>query len=648
MGFLDKLLQRDNDVLTDSILDNYYQLNTTLVKCREYQDNGKFDKCSNAFNNAQKYFNKLFDVFSIESLESEYSDDIDKMCSFIDELIELCVSYYSWPSYFDLDFSNDENNTFAYLNFIRGKILSNVEKYHVAIKYLKDSLAYDYDDYRVPVYNLLGDAYLATEKYLEALSAYNHSIEKLWENPEAWEGKTHSLMELGRYREVKSSAEVALELISDKDRSNHIGLNFIYVYSLCMLGEFEKVLSHVSRLITDITDLFQSESDDDDLKEILALVYYIQYLALKGTNNLDSNSAFEHAVFYNKDVENTEDGKELHSAFISYLTQENNSYLPTAKNTDYELYDINEICDDVIDVNDNSSQSDNEKLSNMLSKLSGNNSDKSLDDILQELNSLIGLSSVKHEVEVLINVVKNRKRRDELGLKQPDLSLHMVFSGNPGTGKTTVARLLAQIYHKLGLISGGQLIEVDRSKLVAGYVGQTAIQTKEVIDSAIGGILFIDEAYTLSNEKSSSDSFGQEAIDTLLKAMEDNRDNLIVIVAGYPDLMKEFLASNPGLESRFNTYIHFEDYSATELLELLKYSCRKNGMVLSQDAETYAKAFFEKRCENMPENFANGRYVRNIFERLCRNQDNRIAKLSEPSRNDLTTLTLDDFDGISL
>ncbi len=244
--------------------------------------------------------------------------------------------------------------------------------------------------------------------------------------------------------------------------------------------------------------------------------------------------------------------------------------------------------------------------------------------------------------------MKIQKKKQEAGLKQIEMSLHMVFSGNPGTGKTTVARLVAEIYHKLGLISIGQLIEVDRSKLVAGYVGQTAIQTQEIIDSALGGVLFIDEAYTLSKDAGNQSDFGQEAIDTLLKAMEDNRNNLIVIVAGYPDLMQKFLKSNPGLESRFNTFIHFENYSESELMELFCFNCRKSGLSLSDGARKYAQAFFAKRCENLGLNFSNGRYVRNIFEKACKNQNNRLAKILDPSNEELLELIAEDFNGIRL
>ena len=217
---------------------------------------------------------------------------------------------------------------------------------------------------------------------------------------------------------------------------------------------------------------------------------------------------------------------------------------------------------------------------------------RSLEELMDELNSLTGLDGVKREINALTKVIKINKIREENGLKPSNVSKHMVFTGNPGTGKTTVARLLSKIYAKLGALSKGQLVETDRSGLVAGYVGQTAIKSQEVISSAIGGVLFIDEAYTLSSNKGEGD-FGQEAIDTLLKEMEDNRDDLVVIVAGYPDLMEEFLQSNPGLKSRFNNFINFDDYTADELFDILNGMCKKQEFDIQKDAIDDIKAILQ-------------------------------------------------------
>ena len=263
---------------------------------------------------------------------------------------------------------------------------------------------------------------------------------------------------------------------------------------------------------------------------------------------------------------------------------------------------------------------------------------ENIEDLQKELDSYVGLSAVKREVKDLINLAAVERLRRQHGLPTADMSLHMVFSGNPGTGKTTIARLMARVYHSLGILSKGQLAEVDRSGLVAGYVGQTAIKTRKVIDSALGGVLFIDEAYALNG--GGANDFGQEAIDTLLKAMEDHRDDLVVIVAGYTDLMDKFIHSNPGLESRFNRFLLFEDYSLDELMAIFKMRCGK-GYTLSPEAEPLVRDYIAEESAD-GDGFGNARGVRNIFEHILVAQNNRLAKMESVTREDLMTLLPED------
>ena len=265
-----------------------------------------------------------------------------------------------------------------------------------------------------------------------------------------------------------------------------------------------------------------------------------------------------------------------------------------------------------------------------------------LDQVLAELDALCGLERVKKDVKSLINLVKVQKLRQEQGLPVSPMSLHLVFLGNPGTGKTTVARLLARIYHAIGILSKGQLVEVDRSGLVAGFVGQTAIKTQEAVQKALGGVLFIDEAYALVNQENGND-FGREAIEVLLKNMEDRRDDLIVIAAGYSGLMEKFIHSNPGLESRFNKYFYFEDYTGPQLMEIFQSMCQKNGYVLSPEAAQWAEQDFLSLYEGRDENFGNARDVRNLFEKAVSRQSDRVAQLESPTREQLMELRVEDL-----
>ena len=260
---------------------------------------------------------------------------------------------------------------------------------------------------------------------------------------------------------------------------------------------------------------------------------------------------------------------------------------------------------------------------------------------LDKVRRLIGLGGVKAEISALANLLKVQALRRSRGMLTPPVSLHVVFTGNPGTGKTTVARLLAEIYRDFGLLSTGHLVEVDRSGLVAGYVGQTAIKTREAIERALGGVLFVDEAYTLAG--TSEADFGREAIEVLLKGMEDNRDRLAVVVAGYPERMDQFLGSNPGLASRFNRVVKFEDYSPGELLEILQSLAAQSGFTLSSGACLKSDEIFSTAYESRGPTFGNGRFARNLFEKIQQGHANRVSALPSPTEDELSTILKEDF-----
>lgn len=267
---------------------------------------------------------------------------------------------------------------------------------------------------------------------------------------------------------------------------------------------------------------------------------------------------------------------------------------------------------------------------------------RSLNELLDDLNKLVGLENVKAKVNDLIAFQTVQMLREEQGLHSQKGTMHLAFTGNPGTGKTTVARIVGRIYKQLGLLSKGHFVEVSRTDLIAGYQGQTALKVKKVIDEAKGGVLFIDEAYSIT-ENDHSDSYGRECLTELTKALEDYRHDLVVIVAGYTEPMKHFFASNPGLKSRFNTFIEFPDYSDEELHKMLVNLCRKNDYVLSDDVSANIRRALDDAVQNKTENFANGRLVRNIYDSLIMNHAKRVVDSTTTNKAILSTIIAEDF-----
>jgi stage V sporulation protein K len=265
-----------------------------------------------------------------------------------------------------------------------------------------------------------------------------------------------------------------------------------------------------------------------------------------------------------------------------------------------------------------------------------------LDDVIKELNGLIGMQNIKEEVKTLINFLRIQKLRQSQGLAAIPVTLHSVFCGAPGTGKTTIARLIGQVYKHLGILSKGHTIETDRSGMVAGYIGQTATQVDRLVESALDGVLFIDEAYMLKPPDARND-FGQEAIDTLLKRMEDYRHRLVVVVAGYSEEMTRFIESNPGLKSRFNRYFYFEDYKPSELFNIFEKLCLQNHYNLDLQAKQKLLDTFFQLYNNRDKSFGNGRLVRNLFEKTIERQANRLVQLKNINQEMMMAIAPEDI-----
>ena len=269
--------------------------------------------------------------------------------------------------------------------------------------------------------------------------------------------------------------------------------------------------------------------------------------------------------------------------------------------------------------------------------------EKTLEQLLEELNALVGLEKVKSEVSDLIAYQTVQRMRKQHGLFVGKNTLHMAFTGNPGTGKTTVARIVGRVYKQLGLLSKGHFLEVSRTDLIAGYQGQTALKVKDVIESIKGGVLFIDEAYSIT-ENDHSDSYGRECLTELTKALEDYRDDLVVIVAGYTEPMNKFFESNPGLKSRFNKFIDFTDYDENELFDIFHKMCVKNDYKISEGAAEKLKVIMKNAIEQKGEQFANGRFVRNLYEDITMRQARRLVKMEKPTKENLIEIIEDDIE----
>ncbi|WP_337967958.1 AAA family ATPase [uncultured Flavobacterium sp.] len=483
--------------------------------------------------------------------------------------------------------------------------------------------------------SIIEESFLSLKKYLETNVSTNEAV-----------FTASFIIEL--QKETKQILEICNILNQDADFIQKLNETVNPVFSKGLLFKAEHFF------LSDIIDLYEREPGLKNEKQEFVLAYYYDALRNKHFANENSVSELNQLVF-------TENFKNLlvkikkENKIITSNVQQNYYILPEIiiekkhkgleeilieyQNFIYftfgKKFENTTAFSNYLGLNTKTSKTDKKEIDNLPEE-------DTLEKVLKELNELVGLAEVKKDVSELINLLEIQKKRSKQGLKNVEITLHTVFLGPPGTGKTSVARLLSRIFKHLGFLSKGQMFETDREGLVAGYVGQTATKVNNAVESSLGGVLFIDEAYALTQNAFGND-YGAEAVNTLLKRMEDHREDLAVVVAGYTEPMKIFIESNPGLRSRFNRYFHFDHFTPSELFQIFESFCSKSDFIISDEAKEKLTDTFELLYESKNESFGNARVVRNLFEKCVQNQANRIVKIKKLTNKVLKTFTEEDI-----